>query len=275
MRPKNWGKIMKIATVAVNKGGVGKTATSVHLAFDAEDRNVKTVFLDLDEQGNSTYTLGAHLVEGITATLLFTPNGATEIREYFTANPAQPGITLIGSDDFLKAVDRYSVADISENFMASINALAEVGFQLCLVDTPNGNGSISQCALAAADYVLSPIEVEHYSIQGITKLVTTIGDIKNGNIEGLRANPKLNWIGMLPNKVDLRNPRHVSNLASLNESHAAFMVPLTIGLRSSIADAVASCVPVWKIKKTTARIATAEIRAVAKYVFETMEITNE
>ena len=263
---------MKIATVAVNKGGVGKTATAVHLAWGAEERELPTLFVDLDEQGNSTYTLGAHLVEGISATLLFTPDGASEIRAYFAANPVKAGITLIGSDDVLKEVDRYSVADIAENFMASIKALKEVGFKLCLIDTPNGGGSIPQCALAVSDYVLSPIEVEHYSIQGIEKLVRTIGNIKFGNIEGLPANPDLHWLGMLPNKVDLRNPRHVTNLAALKEAHSEYMVPLTVGLRSTIADAVATCVPVWKIKKTTARVATAEVREVAKHVFETMEI---
>ncbi|GAB2881104.1 ParA family protein [Pseudoduganella ginsengisoli] len=263
---------MKISTVAVNKGGVGKTATAVHLAFAAAERQVSTVFLDLDEQGNSTYTLGAHLAEGISATMLFTPDGANEIRAYFAAHPVKPGITLIGSDDVLKEVDRYPVADIAQNFMASIKALAEAGFDLCLVDTPNGGGSIPQCALAVSDYVLSPVEVEHYSIQGIRKLVTTIGNIKFGNIDGLPANPNLHWLGMLPNKVDLRNPRHVTNLAALKAEHNDYVVPLTVGLRSTIADAVASCVPVWKIKKTTARLASSEVRAVANYVFETMEI---
>ena len=263
---------MKIATVAVNKGGVGKTATAVHLAWSAEELELPTLFIDLDEQGNSTYTLGAHLVEGISATLLFTREGANEIRAYFAANPVKPGISLIGSDDVLEEVDRYPVADIAQNFMASVKALAEVGFKLCLIDTPNSMCSISQCALAVADYVLSPIAVEHYSIQGIRKLVKIIGDITVGNIEGLPANPDLHWLGMLPNKVDLRDPLHVTNLAEIKREYADFMVPLTVGQRSTIAHALAQCAPVWKIKKTTARVATAEVRAVAKHVFETMEI---
>jgi chromosome partitioning protein len=52
------------------------------------------------------------------------------------------------------------------------------------------------------------------------------------------------------------------------------MIPGGIGLRSSIADALASGVPVWKIKKTAARKATLEIRALAAYVYEKMEITQ-
>jgi chromosome partitioning protein len=52
------------------------------------------------------------------------------------------------------------------------------------------------------------------------------------------------------------------------------MIPGGIGLRSSIADALASGVPVWKIKKTAARKTTQEVRALAAYVFEKMEITQ-
>ncbi len=52
------------------------------------------------------------------------------------------------------------------------------------------------------------------------------------------------------------------------------MIPTWVGLRSSIADALASRVPVWKIRKTAARKATQEIRALAAHVFEKMEITQ-
>ena len=52
------------------------------------------------------------------------------------------------------------------------------------------------------------------------------------------------------------------------------MIPATVGLRSSIADALASGVPVWKIKKTAARKASKEVRALADYVFTKMEISQ-
>ena len=73
-------------------------------------------------------------------------------------------------------------------------------------------------------------------------MVTTITNIR-------RANPKLKFLGMVPSKVDARNPRHGRHLKELNQAYPQLMVPAGIGLRSSIADALASCVPVWKIKK--------------------------
>jgi chromosome partitioning protein len=79
---------------------------------------------------------------------------------------------------------------------------------------------------------------------------------------------------MVPSKVDARNPRHVRHQVELQAAYPKLMAPASIGLRSSIADALASGVPVWKIRKTAARKATHEVRALAAYVFEKMEIAQ-
>ena len=84
----------------------------------------------------------------------------------------------------------------------------------------------------------------------------------------------LQFLGMVPSKVDARNPRHVRHQVELQAAYPKLMAPASIGLRSSIADALASGVPVWKIRKTAARKATHEVRALAAYVFEKMEIAQ-
>jgi len=98
-------------------------------------------------------------------------------------------------------------------------------------------------------------------------MVTTIAHLR-------KANPKLQFLGMVPSKVDGRNPRHARHLEELERAYPQLMMPTGVGLRSSIADALASRVPVWKIKKTAARKATQEIRALAAHVFEKMEMTQ-
>ena len=62
------------------------------------------------------------------------------------------------------------------------------------------------------------------------------------------------------------------NLAALKAKYEQLMIPIEIHRRGSIADAMATGVPVWKIKKTTARPAAQEVRAVAAHVYEKMEI---
>jgi chromosome partitioning protein len=107
--------------------------------------------------------------------------------------------------------------------------------------------------------------MEAFSIQGIKKMLTVMANIR-------KVNPKLKFLGMLPYMVDGRDRRQVRNLAELQAASPQLMIPLTVGRRGSIADAMASGVPVWKIKKTTARTAAREIRAVAAYRFEKMEM---
>ena len=90
-------------------------------------------------------------------------------------------------------------------------------------------------------------------------MVTTIANVR-------KANPKLQFLGMVPSKVDAGNPRHGRHLDELERAYPQLMIPAGVGLRSNIADALVSGVPVWKIKKTAARKAAKEVRALAAHV---------
>ena len=116
-------------------------------------------------------------------------------------------------------------------------------------------------ALASADFVLSPIELEVYSIQGIKMMLTTIFNIRK------ECNPGLSFLGMLPSRVDARNPRHKAHLQELQAAYPKLLVPVSIGLRSSVANALASQMPVWRIRKTAARSAAKEFRELGNHIF--------
>ncbi|EGI6181635.1 ParA family protein [Salmonella enterica subsp. houtenae serovar 51:z4,z23:-] len=251
---------MKVLVTANQKGGVGKTSTLVHLAFDFVERGLRVAVIDLDTQGNASYTLQNN-VSGINASELW---GRID-EERFTSMPAE-GIALIESDTQLANVEKQNLADMIENFRANMNHLARSGFDVCLIDTAPTLSNALVGALASADFVVSPIELEVYSIQGIKKMLTTFTQVKR------KMNRKLEFIGMVPSKVDGRNPRHVRHLQELQEAYPNLMVPVSVGLRNSIADALASHVPVWKIKKTAARKAGQEMRALAEHVYNKMDI---
>ena len=257
---------MKTLVTANQKGGVGKTSTLVHLAFDFIERGLKVVVIDLDTQANASYTLQA-FTSGLRASQLFDgvasklwPQTGRDLTDAHI-----PHMALIGADAGLANMEKMSLADAGNRFRAAIVALEEQGFDVCLIDTAPSLGISMAAALLAADYVLSPVELEAYSIQGIKKMVTTIANIR-------KANPKLQFLGMVPSKVDARNPRHGRHREELERAYPQLMIPTGVGLRTSIADALASCVPVWKIRKTAARKATQEVRALAAHVFEKMEI---
>lgn len=251
---------MKTLVTANQKGGVGKTAILVHLAFDFIERGLRVVVIDLDTQANASFTLRA-FNSSLSASQLF-----VSITPASRPSPADaPGMVLIGSDTGLPNIERLELPIAGAHFRASIAELAAQGFDVCLIDTAPSIGITMAAALLAADYVLSPIELEAYSMQGIKKLLTTIANIR-------RANPTLRFLGMVPSKVDSRNPRHARHLAELTSAYPDLMIPASVGLRSSIADALATCVPVWRIRKTAARKATQEVRDLATHVYTQMEI---
>lgn len=256
---------MKTLVVAQQKGGVGKTSSLVHLAFDFFERGLRVAIIDLDTQGNASFTL-QEFRSGYLASQMFDESG-DNLRNWFDDLPNEPLMRLIESDAVLANMEKRSLTDAATVFNENIKALSDSGFDVVFVDTAPALGVSLVAALYAADCVLSPIELEAYSIQGIKKMLTTIANVR-------KRNPKLKFLGMVPSKVDARNPRHVRHLDELQTAYPQLMIPAGIGLRSSIADALASGVPVWKIKKTAARKATTEVRALAAYVFEKMEITQ-
>ncbi|EAT2029977.1 ParA family protein [Citrobacter freundii] len=251
---------MKVLVTANQKGGVGKTSTLVHLAFDFSERGKRVAVIDMDTQGNASYTL-QELSSGIRASELW---GDID-QERFAAIPVT-GISLIESDTQLANVEKLSLQEMVNGFRKNMENLARCGFDVCLIDTAPTLSNALIVALASADFVVSPIELEVYSIQGIKKMLTTFNQVKR------QMNKKLEFIGMVPSKVDGRNPRHVRHLAELQNAYPSLMVPASIGLRSSIADALASHVPVWKIKKTAARKASQEMRALANHVYSKMGV---
>ncbi|AJE23489.1 MULTISPECIES: ParA family protein [Azotobacter] len=256
---------MKTTVVAQQKGGVGKTSTLVHLALDALERGKKVAVIDLDTQGNASYSLQAYQ-SGLTASAMFKDVSSTPWAEIAGEGEEDTArLVLIASDAGLADMEKTSLAEAGTHFKEAIRLLALQGFDLCLIDTPPSLGNCLAAALYAADYVLSPIELEVYSIQGIKKMNAAIANMR-------KANPGLIFLGMVPSKVDGRNPRHKEHLDKLQAAYPQLMIPATIGLRSSIADALANGVPVWQIKKTAARKAAKEVRALAQYVYEKMEI---
>lgn len=246
---------MKTLVIANQKGGVGKTATVVHLAFDAQERGLRTVVIDLDTQANATFTLRSAAAPG-------------QASRFFTSSPALPepgSFTLIAADAALADQEKIQLSQAAAHFRASIVALRSQGYDLCLIDTAPSLGNAMAAALLSADFVVSPIELEAYSIQGIKKMVTTIVNLRS-------ANPSLQFLGMIPSKVDSRNPRHKTHLAELQAAYPGLLLPRAVGLRSSIADALASRVPVWKIRKTAARAAAKEVRSLNEFVFNAMKM---
>lgn len=244
--------------MANQKGGVGKTANIIHLAFHLAELDKKVLLIDLDTQANATYTLAKHKgVPHVPACDLFKDQcQLSDISNH-------GNIYVMGGDAGLADVEKLDTSIAAKNFKSNLDNLA-AKFDYCLIDTAPALGVRMTSALIVADFVVSPIELETYSIQGIKLMLTTVKQIK-------KWNPGLAFLGMVASKVDRRNPRHTRHLDQLMEAYPDLILEQVIGLRSSVADAIAQGVPVWKIRKTAARVAAKEIRAFAEHITNKME----
>lgn len=249
--------------VAQQKGGDGKTASVVHFGYDFLERGHRVALIDLDTQGNASHSL-AQFASGFLASAMFNAN-TDALTAHFANLPEGPLLSLIAADKGLANMEELDSDEATDWFKASIEALGKCGYEIILIDNAPSLGTTLAASLYAADSVISPIKPEYYSIMGIKKMLTVIANVR-------KTNTKLQFLGMVPSMVDMRNPSHVQNLAELQEAYPKLMIPLTIGLRSSIADALADQIPVWQIKKTSARKAAQEIRALAAYALDKMEI---
>lgn len=248
---------MKTLVVANQKGGVGKTTLLVHMAHYAAEAGNRVLVIDLDPQCNTSSSLEA-FASDIVASVLFGPQ-SIDLKQ-----KPEHRITLIGADSDLIEIDRGRL-DAAQAFVHQVRRLADSSrFDLCLIDTAPALGLRMMAAVTAANYVISPIELQAYSFDGIAAMLKTIYGIRQ------KLNPGLQFLGMLPSRVDAHSPAQKANLVGLLQKHSDRVIRKVITQRTTIGEAASAKKPVWAIRKTSARDASQEMQAVLAHIIEKM-----
>lgn len=168
-------------TIANQKGGVGKTTSTVNLAWALGLHGLKVLVIDLDPQGNASTALDAEHRMGTPSSyeLLIGEMTAAEVMQQNPVNenvytiPAT--IDLAGSEIELVSMVRreYRLVDaINDDF------LAEQGFDYVFIDCPPSLGLLTINAMTAVDEVLIPIQCEYYALEGVGQLLNNISMIR-------------------------------------------------------------------------------------------------
>lgn len=256
---------MKTITLANQKGGVGKTTLVVHLAHYLAEQGYRTLVVDLDPQRNTSSTLDAYRT-GVTGSQLLSG-------EPFALPSPTTNLSLIEADPKLAGFDR--VGDNSP-ILALIRSLESIEdqFDVCVIDTSPTLESIrTMAALFAADFAVAPVEMETYAIEGVATLMQTVVGVDHRKKQ---AGGQLVFLGMLPNKVDGKSPRHQRNLRDLLLTRFAKMVlPMKISKRDGYGEAAEEKIPIWQVKKTAARDASKEILEVLAEITKRMKLKKE
>lgn len=189
----------RIIAIANQKGGVGKTTTTVNLAAALAERGKRVLILDFDPQANATSGLGLPKTEGQSLYPVLLGEKRVEDLIADTAIkrlsivPAE--VNLAGAEIDVPQMDRYL-----QKLRDAVRPLAgNDRFDLIFVDCPPSLGILTMNALTAADAILLPIQCEYYALEGLSVMVRLIEQIRSSG-----ANPPLEIEGILMTMYDQR-----------------------------------------------------------------------
>ena len=187
----------KIISIANQKGGVGKTTTSINLATSLSAINKKILLVDADPQGNASTGLGISYENRDPGLYNLIVTG--KLNESAIKKTIVPGLDIITANTNLAASEIELVGVENREFVIS-NILSEIkNYDYILIDCPPALGLLTINSLVASNSVIVPLQSEFFALEGVSSLVNSIYLIKEN------FNQNLFIEGILLTMVDKRN----------------------------------------------------------------------
>jgi chromosome partitioning protein len=222
----------RVIAVAAQKGGVGKTTTSVNLACAlVRFENARVLLLDLDPQNHVHTALRANVKSGgrPVSDALLQENRAVDIADLVTSTHLD-GLRVLPEDPALSETENLLAARIGkETRLQTALENARTWYDYILIDCPPHVGNLTLNALCAADYVLVPTDLAPLATDGVISLLQSITNVSE------RLNPDLDLAGVVITRYDSRNQSvNESAERALTHALADAICPVRISVSTAV-----------------------------------------
>lgn len=191
----------KIISVTNQKGGVGKTTTTINLGAALAELGMRVLIVDLDPQGNASTGLGIEVEERTFTTYELLLDDVSLQDVVYKSD--QENLFIVPATVDLSSADMELVSNEKRSFLLHDAlrqpAMTDLGFDFILIDCPPSLNLMTVNAMVASDSVLIPLQSEFFALEGLSQLMLTIREVRNS------ANTSLRIEGVVLTMYDARN----------------------------------------------------------------------
>lgn len=217
----------KIVAVLNQKGGVGKTTTTINIAAFLAKSKKSVLVIDLDPQGNATSGLGLdkNTLEVTISDVLLNPTIInTAIKEL------DNGIAIIPANANLAGTE-LELVEKTQREQCLKAAVGQLTYDYVLIDCPPALGVLTVNALTAADHVVIPVQAEYYALEGLSQLLGVVQMVRQG------LNPQLELLGVIVTMYDGRTSLSESVYSELKKHFAGKVFETVVPRNVRLAEA--------------------------------------
>ena len=228
----------RVIAMCNQKGGVGKTTTTINLGAALAEYGRRVLIVDFDPQGAASVGLGINALdmEQTIYTLLMNPKADVKATICHTSTE---NLDIIPANIDLSAAEVQLVNEVArESALARVLRHVESDYDVVLIDCQPSLGLLAVNALTAAHGVIVPVEAEFFALRGVALLVETIETVRD------RINPRLKIDGIVATMVDSRTLHSREVLQRLHEAFGDLVFDTRIGRTIKFPDASVATGPI-------------------------------